>query len=168
MTNSITVEPTLITREYDAPIALVFEAWTQVERLQQWMFPMPGVTCEFVQADIVEGGKSLHKMVFPNGNAMFLLTEYEEISPYHTLTFLQWPSNEAGEKLGNPQMPNWPKDMRTTIKLEEKDGKTQLQLIWQPVNPTQAEADAFEASRAQHANGWGSGLQQLENYLQSV
>ena len=168
MTNTINVEPTIITREYDAPMALVFEAWTQVERLQQWMYPMPGVTCEYVLADIVEGGKSLHKMVFPNGNSMYLLTEYEEISPNHTLIFLQWPSNEAGEKLGNPQMPDWPKDMRTTIKLEDQDGKTLLQLIWQPVNPTQAEADAFEASRSQHANGWGSGLQQLENYLQSL
>ena len=58
--------------------------------------------------------------------------------------------------------------MRTTINLEEKDGKTLLQLFWLPVEPTQAEAEAFEASRAQHANGWGSGLQQLETYLQSL
>ncbi|WP_196158380.1 SRPBCC domain-containing protein [Reinekea sp. G2M2-21] len=168
MTNHNHVEPTIITREYNAPMALVFAAWTEVDRLQKWMVPMPGVTCEYVYASIEVGGTSLHKMTFPNGNSMFLLTEYEEISPEHRLVFLQWPSNEAGEKLGNPQMPDWPKDMRTTIKLSESNGVTQLQLIWEPVNPTAAEAAAFEASRAQHANGWGSGLQQLETYLSSL
>jgi hypothetical protein len=37
-------------------------------------------------------------------------------------------------------MPNWPKEMRTTINLEEANGKTQLQLIWQPIDPTKEEA----------------------------
>ena len=74
----------------------------------------------------------------------------------------------AGDILPNPQMPNWPKEMQTTILLEEVGDKTRLQLIWQPINPTQEEAEAFEASRAEHDKGWGGGLEQLDAYLATL
>ena len=166
--NEIMVEPTILRREYNAPIELVFEAWTQAEHLKNWQFPFPGFKCEFTHADIKAGGSSLHKMTAPNGFEMWLLTQYEDITPPTSLVFRQYNSNEAGEILPNPQDPNWPKELRTTILLEEINGKTQLQLIWQPINPTQAEADAFAASRPQHDKGWGGGLEQLNTYLANL
>jgi hypothetical protein len=54
-------------------------------------------------------------------------TKYEEITPPTSIVFRQYPANEAGDIISNPQMPNWPKEMRTTINLEEANGKTQLQ-----------------------------------------
>ena len=36
MTTNITVEPTILTREYKAPRQLVFDAWTQPEHLKNW------------------------------------------------------------------------------------------------------------------------------------
>lgn len=164
----IVVEPSVITREFSAPKNLVFEAWTQSEHLKNWNFPQPGWTCEYTTDDIRPGGSSLHKMVSPNGHEMWLLTKYEEINEPDGLVFVQYMSNEAGDILPNPKMPDWPKELRTTIVLEESDGKTQLQLIWQPINPTQAEADCFESSRSQHENGWGGGLEQLKNYLEKL
>jgi uncharacterized protein YndB with AHSA1/START domain len=161
------VEPTILTREYNAPRQLVFDAWTQPEHLKNWQFPFKGFTCEFAYADIKPGGSSLHKMTAPNGFEMWLLTKYEEINPPKSLVFRQYNSNEAGDILPNPQMPNWPKEMRTTIKLEEVGDKTKLQLIWQPVNPTEEEAQAFEASRPEQDKGWGGGLEQLDVYLGS-
>jgi len=104
-------------------------------------------------------------MIAPNGHEMWLLTKYEEVNSPETLVFRQYNSSEAGDILPNPQMPNWPKELRTTIKLEEVDGKTKLQLIWQPINPTKEEAEAFEASRSQHGKGWGGGFEQLTTYL---
>jgi len=163
--NEIKVEPTILTREYDAPRLLVYEAWTQVEHLKNWQFPFKGFTCEFVTTDISPGGSTLHKMITPDGHEMWLLTKYEELNPPESLVFRQYMSNEAGDILPNPQMPNWPKELRTTIVLDEEDGKTQLQLIWQPVNPTKEEAEAFEATRADHDKGWGGGLEQLHGYL---
>ena len=74
------VVPSEIVREFNAPRELVFNAWTQVEHLNQWMFPMPGCTCNFVSANIVTGGTSLHKITMPNGNEMWLFTQYEEVS----------------------------------------------------------------------------------------
>ncbi|MDJ0705066.1 MAG: metalloregulator ArsR/SmtB family transcription factor [Leptolyngbyaceae cyanobacterium MO_188.B28] len=166
--NEHTVEPTIITREFNAPRQLVFDAWTQPEHLKNWMFPQKGFTCEYVSADIKPGGSSLHKMTAPNGSEMWLLTKYEEVTSPESLVFRQYISNEAGDILSNPQMPNWPKELRTTIKLEEMGGKTKLQLIWQPINPTKEEAEAFEASRSQHGAGWGGGLDQLAAYLETL
>ncbi len=166
--NKITVEPTILTREYDAPRQLVFDAWTQAEHLQHWMFPAEGFTCKYVSADIRPGGSSLHKMTAPNGFEVWLLTKYEEITPLESLVFRQYLSNEAGDILPNPQNPNWPKEMQTTIKLEEVAGKTLLQLIWQPINPTQEEAEAFEATRSEHEMGWGGGLALLVGYLKTL
>lgn len=166
--NEITVEPTILTREYNAPRQLVFDAWTQPEHLINWQFPQKGFICEYASAEIKPGGSSLHKMIAPNGFEMWLLTKYEEINPPVSLVFRQYHSNEAGDILPNPQMPNWPKELRTTINLEEKNGKTQLELIWQPVNPTKEELETFEASRSEHGKGWGGGFEQLDAYLATL
>ncbi len=163
--NEHTVEPTIITREFDAPRQLVFDAWTQAKHLKNWMFPQPGWTNDYAIADIRPGGSDLYKMTAPNGHEMWLLTKYEEITPPESLVFRQYMSNEAGDILPNPQRPNWPKELRTTIKLEKIGGKTKLTLIWQPINPSKEEAETFEASRAQHGNGWSGGLEQLKSYL---
>ena len=162
------VAPSILTREYDAPQQLVFEAWTQAKHLKNWMFPFKGFRCEYVSADITPGGTSLHKMTTPDGFEMWLLTRYEQINPFDSLVFRQYNSNEAGDILPNPQMPNWPKEMQTTIKLEESAGKTKLQLIWQPIDPTQEEIEAFESSRPDHEKGWGGGLEMLVSYLDTL
>lgn len=164
----IAVEPTILTREYDAPRQLVFDAWTRPEHLKNWQFPFKGFQCEFSHADIRPGGSSLHKMTAPNGFEMWLLTKYEAITPPESLVFRQYVSNEAGDILPNPQNPDWPREMQTTIKLDEAGGKTRLQLIWQPIDPTREEADAFEASRSEHDKGWGGGLEMLVSYLDGM
>jgi len=163
----ITVKPTILTREFDAPMELVFQAWTNPEHLSKWQIPMQGCQFEFTKCDIKNGGQTLHKMTMPNGHQMWLLTDYELIQPYDLLIFTQYMSNEMGEIISAP-MPNWPKEIKCTVQLSFANNKTQLQFIWQPINPTQAEADAFDASRAQHGNGWGSGLDQLVTYLENI
>jgi len=72
--------------------------------------------------------------------------------------FRQYNSNAAGDILPSQHIPDWPKAVRSTILLEEINGKTKLELIWQPMEVTQAEIGAFEVSRSQHVNGWGSGF----------
>ena len=166
--NEILVEPTILTREFDAPRQLVFEAWTQPEHLKNWMFPEKGFTCEYISADIRPGGSAHHKMIAPNGHEMWQLTKYEEVNEPEGLVFTQYFSNEAGDILPNPMMANWPKELRTSIILEEVNGKTRLKLIWQPINPTQEEAAAFENSRSQHGSGWGGGFDQLTAYLATL
>ncbi len=159
------VEPTIITREYKAPIQLVFDAWTGPEHLKHWNFPFKGFVCEYVSSDIKSGGRSLHKMTMPNGHHMWLLTTYEKVSSPKLIVFRQYNSNAEGDILPNPQMPNWPKEMRTTINLVEDGELTKLELIWEPIDPSAEEIETFEASRPNHSKGWGGGLDQLGFYL---
>jgi uncharacterized protein YndB with AHSA1/START domain len=168
MTNT-KVEPSVIVREFNAPRQLVFDAWTKVEHLTNWMFPMDGCVCEFSSADITSGGSSLHKVVMPNGFTMWLLTKYEEISAPEKLVFLQYISNEAGDIIPNPQMPDWPKHMLATLYFEEvADNKTKITFNWEPRNPTAEELAVFEASREDHGKGWGAGMEQLHKYLSAI
>lgn len=166
MTNKANnIEPAVIQRTFKAPIQLVFDAWTKVEHLNHWMFPMTGCQCEFVSADIKDGGSSLHKVTMPNGNEMWLYTRYEEVTAPDKLVFLQYMSNADGDILSNPNMPDWPKDMLATLTFEEQGDDTLLTFLWEPRNPTPEELAAFEAARAQAGNGWGAGMAQLETYL---
>jgi uncharacterized protein YndB with AHSA1/START domain len=167
MTNTTKVEPSVITREYNAPIQLVYECWTQIDHLIQWNIPFEGFKCEYTRTDLRTGGNTLHKMTAPNGFEMWLLSEYISLTPPTEVVFNQSMATEQGEIISNPQNPNWPRTMRTTIQLAEANGKTQLTLLWEPENPTAAEIEAFEASRADHHKGWGAGLEMLGKYLQS-
>lgn len=166
--NQVKVEPSEIVREFNAPRQLVFDAWTQVKHLNNWMFPMPGCTCEFVEANIENGGSSLHKITMPNGHEMWLYTKYEEVSAPEKLVFLQYMSNEQGEVVPMTHMSDWPRDMLATLIFEElSEDKTKLTFLWEPRNPTPAEAQAFESTRSDHGKGWGAGMEQLDVYLSS-
>ena len=158
------VEPTVLTCELNAPMQHVYNAWTQKEHLCKWQIPNEDVECEYQFADIQSGGKALHKMCMPSGSEMWLLTIYHELNPHHTITFTQYPSNESGDILP-PPMPNWPKDIQATIKLSEANGTTTMEFIWQPMNPTLEEAQAWDASKSQHGKGWGGAFELLSKYL---
>ncbi len=161
--------PSEIIREFNAPRQLVFDAWTQVKHLNNWMFPMPGCKCEFVSANIVVGGTSLHKVTMPNGHEMWLYTKYKEVVSPEKLVFLQYFSNENGDIVPLQHIPNWPRDMLATLFFEElPEDKTKLTFLWEPRNPTPEELQAFEATRSEHANGWGAGMDQLHSYLESL
>mgnify|MGYP000161391145 CR=1 FL=1 len=167
MSEQFPVEPSVLRKDYNAPMQLVYDAWTQEQHLCQWQVPNKDIACEYKFADIKSGGSALHKMTMPNGNEMWLLTEYHELTPPDTIIFTQYESNENGD-INPPTMPNWPKEIRATIKLSETDGITSMQFIWQPINPTLEEAEAWEASRSQHGKGWGGGFEMLANYLATL
>ena len=119
---------------------------------------------EFKSADIRAGGSALHKMVMPNGHEMWLLTKYEELSPFHRIVFRQYESNADGDIL-TPSMPNWPREIEAAINLSEENGISHMEFVWRPIDPTQEEADAWEASRPQHGKGWGGSFELLAGYL---
>jgi uncharacterized protein YndB with AHSA1/START domain len=163
----IHVEPSILARDFNAPMQLVYEAWTQENHLCKWQVPSADILCKYKSADIRPGGTALHKMVMPNGREMWLLTKYLELNPFDTIVFIQYQSNERGEILP-PPMPNWPKEIQASIKLSEENGVTHMQFIWQPINPTKEEAEAWEASRPQHGKGWGGSFELLAGYLANL
>src|SRR4051812_13247191 len=116
----------VITRAFDAPARLVFEAWTKPELLEQWWAPkssgVPLLSCE---ADVRVGGK--YRLVFGKSasETMAFFGQYLEVVPYSRLV---WTNEEgdAGESV-------------TTVTFEEKAGQTLL--VLHELHPTKEALD---------------------------
>jgi PhnB protein len=69
-----------VKREFDAPVDLVWAAWTESEILDQWWAPRP-YQCKTKSQDFSEGGYWLYKMVGPKGDEHWSRLDYESITP---------------------------------------------------------------------------------------
>jgi uncharacterized protein YndB with AHSA1/START domain len=115
MTHRTTVERTsdrelVVTRTFDAPARLVFEAWTKPELFTRWWLPKSmGMSLRSCEMDVRVGGK--YRLEFePDGMAFF--GTYLEVTPPSRLV---WTNEEGGE--GGPV---------TTVTFEDKGGQTRL------------------------------------------
>ena len=69
-----------ITREFDAPLSLVWDAFTKQEILDQWTAPAPYVA-KTLYMNFEVGGKRFYAMVGPDGKEGWALQKYTSISP---------------------------------------------------------------------------------------
>lgn len=69
-----------ITREFDAELALVWDAFTKAELLDQWQAPKPMIAKTKYQ-DFKVGGKRFYAMISPEGQERWALQEYISITP---------------------------------------------------------------------------------------
>ena len=113
---SIADREVVITRTYDAPARLLFEAWSKPEHLVKWFGPVgwPLTLCE---VDFRVGGRFRFAMTGPSGqqNTPFG-GEYLEIVPNRKIVF-----DNAFEAPGAEKM-------IMTVTFDETDGKTTLTL----------------------------------------
>jgi uncharacterized protein YndB with AHSA1/START domain len=101
----------VVTRTFDAPARLVFEAWTRPELFRQWWLPKSmDMALDSCEMDVRVGGG--YRLVFVGGAAFF--GKYLEVTPPSRLV---WTNEEGGE--AGPV---------TTVTFEEKAGKTLLVL----------------------------------------
>lgn len=79
-----------IKREFNAPVANVWSAWTQAEILDQWWAPAP-FKSKTKRMEFKEGGQRLYAMVSPEGGENWAVFDYTSISPKtnfkHSSTF---------------------------------------------------------------------------------
>jgi uncharacterized protein YndB with AHSA1/START domain len=69
-----------ITREFDAPLSLVWDAFTKKEILDQWIAPAPYVSkTKYMNFEV--GGKRFYAMVSPEGQEKWAIQKYTSISP---------------------------------------------------------------------------------------
>ncbi len=143
------MEPELvIVRIFDAPRELVFECWTEPARLQHWQGAPRGFTVTSYESDIRPGGFFRICMRSPEGVDGWLEGGYREIVKPERLVFTHvW--LDANKKPG--------KQTLVTIKLAERDGKTELTL--------RQSGFASAESRDGHKHGWSSALDVLVDYL---
>jgi uncharacterized protein YndB with AHSA1/START domain len=89
-----------ITREFDADLALVWDAFTQAEILDQWVAPKPFVA-KTKYMDFKVGGRRFYAMVSPDGQEGWLLQKYISITPKTNFKLF----NSFADKDENPQLP---------------------------------------------------------------
>ena len=69
-----------IIRAFDAPLSIVWDAFTKAELLDQWLAPKP-LKCKTKYMDFRVGGKRFYAMVSPEGQEYWSLQEYTSITP---------------------------------------------------------------------------------------
>lgn len=154
----------VITRTFNAPRELVFQAWTEPERFAKWFGPK-GVTVKRAKQDLRPGG-SLHTcMVTPDGHEMWGKMVYREIAAPEKLVYINSFSDEKGGLTRHPMSPTWPLEMLTTVILKDVAGKTEITLTWAPINASEEEKATFIGGMAGMTGGWTGTFDQLDAYL---
>jgi uncharacterized protein YndB with AHSA1/START domain len=108
-----------VNREFDAGLALVWDAFTKQEILDQWWAPKPWAS-KTKSMNFEVGGKRFYAMVGPEGQEHWSLQEYTSITPKTNFKYL----NAFADKDGNPDLPGSEWDLNFT----EHDGTTKVSI----------------------------------------
>ncbi len=137
-----------ITRKFNAPISLVWEAWTQPQHVAQWWGP-GGMEVKVVEHDFKVGGKWQYTMAMPDGNEFVtegiyaVIKEFQEI--YSSADFR--PMTEGVEIQA----------------LFESDGD-KTNFTFNCIHPT--EEYCKQQEKMGFYNGWGSVFDRLSEFVE--
>lgn len=114
-----TTKTVFVTREFDAELPLVWDAFTKQEILDQWWAPKPYKSKTKVM-EFKVGGRRFYAMVSPEGQMMWQLQQYTSITPKTNLKFL----SVFADKDENPFLPgsNW------DLNFSEQNGITKVSI----------------------------------------
>lgn len=96
-----------ITREFNAELSLVWDAFTKAELIDQWIAPAP-MTAKTKYQDFRVGGKRFYAMISPDGQERWALQEYTSITPKTNFKM----HNAFADEHENPELPgsDWDHD----------------------------------------------------------
>lgn len=140
-----------ITRVFDAPRALVWQAWTDPKMMAQWFGPR-GFTSSVPELDVRVGGALRIVMHGPDGNDYPMKGVFREVVPPERLVF----SNIAIDKNGNHLL-----EGETTITFSEHGGKTTLTVKAHAVGKAAIAAQMLAGMEA----GWTQSIDKLEELV---
>jgi uncharacterized protein YndB with AHSA1/START domain len=149
MKNRTTVErkserALVVTRTFNGPARIVFEAWTKPELFRRWWVPKSmGISLLSCEMNVRVGGK--YRLEF-EPDAMAFFGTYLEVTPHSRLV---WTNEEGGE--GGPV---------TTVTFEEKGGKTLLVM-----HELHSSKEALDAAGTGAADAMGETFEQLDELL---
>ncbi len=155
MNNPTTVERTselelVVTRTFNGPAHIVFEAWTRPELLQRWWVPKSfGITFVSCEADVRTGGT--YRFVFSHPAAeqpVAFFGRYIDVTPQSRIV---WTNEEGAD------------GPISTVTFEEKDGKTLL--VLRELYPSKQALDDAIASGSTGTSGAGEQFELLDELL---
>ena len=152
MKNATTVErksdrELVVTRTFNGPARIVFEAWTKPELFKQWWAPKSmGMFLRSCEMDVRVGGR--YRLVFGHDASKTdeFFGRYIEVTPHSRLV---WTNEESGDN-----------GSVTTVTFEESGGKTLL--VMRELYPSK---EALDAAGTGAADAMGETFQQLDELL---
>lgn len=158
-------EPFVLTREFDAPLDLVWRAWTERERFARWFGPK-GIKVNLAKFDLRPGGICHYSMTTPDGNEMWGKAVYREIVPQQKLVWINSFSNPEGGITRHPFTKDpWPLQLLTVVTFSANGDRTVVTVNWLPYESGEDERRVFDAGRDSMKGGWGGTMEQLAAYL---
>ena len=135
----------VVTRTFNAPARLVFEAWTRPELFRQWWVPKSmGTSLLSCEMDIRAGGRYRLEFAYGDSRSAFFGT-YKDVTPHSRLV---WTNEESdGGSV-------------TTVTLAERGGKTLL--VMHELYPSK---EALDAAGTGAADAMGETFEQLDELL---
>lgn len=139
----------VVTRTFNAPARLVFEAWTRPEQFKRWWAPKSfGISFLSCEADARVGGR--YRFVFrhpASEQPMAFFGRYIDVTPPSRLV---WTNEEGGDG-----------GAVTTVTFEDRDGQTLL--VLHDLHPSKEALDQAIASGS--TSGLGETFEQLDALL---
>ncbi len=114
----------VVTRVFDAPVKLVWQAWTEPEHVKKWWGP-DYFTSPSAKIDFRVGGTSLVCMRAPKefgGQDMYSTWTYTKIVPMQSIEFIQNLADKDGNKIDPAQVgmpPDFPRYIRTVVTFKD-------------------------------------------------
>jgi uncharacterized protein YndB with AHSA1/START domain len=141
-----------ITRIYDAPVALVWDAWTDLKQVAQWWGPR-GFTITTHSKELRPGGTWVYTMHGPDGVDWPNFTRYHEVVPHTRLVYDHGASSADDKPM-----------FRMHVDFRDLGDRTELDIVM-----TLATAEEAQKTRAFiKAAGGNATWDRLEEYLEKT
>lgn len=120
----------VITRVFDAPRDLVWDAWTKPEHFMKWWGPRE-FTSPACKMDMRKGGRYLWLMRGPDGKDYWTAGEFKAVEPKSRIVYTDNFSDEKGNAVPASHYGlggDWPETTLVTITLEDLGDRTRMTL----------------------------------------
>lgn len=155
----------VIERSFNAPIGLVWQAWTDPDLLSRWYGP--GVETVIHGFDLRPGGEWRNEMKWGD-TSNFQKMIFQEVQPTRRMVWHHCTADANWNVASNAMMPDWPRILLTTVTFEERDGVTEVRLAQAPLEATAAEIECFASTMSNMGSGWASGFAIIDEVLEEL
>lgn len=139
----------VVKRVFDAPVHLVFQAWSQADLFRRWWIPeSAGINLLSCEMDVRTGGKYRLEFGLDGDNSVSFYGKYLDVVPNVRIVW----TNDEGEE--GPV---------TTVTFEQRDGKTHL--VLRDLYPSREALE--EAMASGSISGYPEQFAQLDTLLSS-
>lgn len=146
-TNDAANRTVTIKRTFNAPIKLVWDAWTQSDHIAQWWGPQ-GMETKVITHDFQVGGHWKYTMQMPDGNEFITDGIYSEIA-------------ELEKIISSANFRPMTEGVEIQALFEEDGEKTNF--VFNVVHPT--EGYCKQQTEMGILNGWGSVFDRLDTFV---